>query len=57
MAEEVKEIKETKEVSVKTIALEPKTHAKIVAIKKELNIRKMNDVIDKLATEYEQNRK
>lgn len=46
-----------KEVKIKTIAILPNTHAKLMSIKKELNIKKMEELIDKLATEYEQNRK
>lgn len=46
-----------KEVKIKTIAILPSTHARLISIKKELNIKKMEELIDKLATEYEQNRK
>jgi len=46
-----------KEIKIKTVAMLPKTHAKLVSIKTELKLSTMEEVIDKLATEYEQNRK
>lgn len=45
------------EKEIKTIAILPTTHAKLISIKNELKIKKMKEVIDKLVTEYEQNRK
>jgi len=48
---------DVKEVKIKTIAISPKTHAVLVSIKNELKVHTMQELIDKLATEYEQNRK
>jgi hypothetical protein len=46
-----------KEATVKTIAISPKSHASLIALKNELKIKKMDELIIKLVTEYEQNRK
>jgi len=50
-------MEEVKEVNIKTVAISPKTHARLMDLKGELKIKKMNELLDKLITEYEQNRK
>jgi hypothetical protein len=46
-----------KEPIIKTIAILPVTHAKLMSIKTELKIIKMNELIEKLIKEFEENRK
>jgi len=41
----------------KSVALTAKTHARLIDLKSELKITKMDALLDKLITEYEQNRK
>ena len=41
----------------KSVALSAKTHERLMSLKSELKIKKMDELLDKLVTEYEQNRK
>ena len=50
-------VEENVVVKGKSVALTAKTHARLIALKDELKIIKMDTLLDKLVTEYEQNRK
>jgi len=44
-------------VKGKSVALSVKTHTRLMDLKGTLKIKKMDELLDKLITEYEQNRK
>jgi len=55
MADEVVATK--KEPKIKTVALSPAAHAKLIALQKELKTKSIGILIEKLVDEYEEVRK